>query len=145
MTPTYLTTHLKSETYNMEPIIKGDSALVVFSGGQDSTTCLFWALKNFKTVRTITFGYGQKHSAEIECAKAIAAKAGVDFHYMDVSFISQLGRNSLTDIQASGQLSKYICPRKESVLPQHRCSLCEGTWHQGSCYGSIPDRFQRLP
>lgn len=81
----------------MEPIIKGDSALVVFSGGQDSTTCLFWALKHFKTVRTITFGYGQKHSAEIECAKAIAAKAGVDFHYMDVSFISQLGRNSLTD------------------------------------------------
>ena len=81
----------------MEPIIKGDSALVIFSGGQDSTTCLFWALKHFKSVRTITFGYGQKHSAEIECAKTIAAKAGVDFHYMDVSFISQLGRNSLTD------------------------------------------------
>lgn len=81
----------------MEPIIKGDSALVIFSGGQDSTTCLFWALKHFKSVRTITFGYGQKHSAEIECAKTIATKAGVDFHYMDVSFISQLGRNSLTD------------------------------------------------
>ena len=46
-----------------------EQALVVFSGGQDSTTCLFWALKHFSKVHAITFGYGQKHSAEIECAR----------------------------------------------------------------------------
>ena len=74
-----------------------EEALVVFSGGQDSTTCLFWALRHFSKVHTITFGYGQKHSAEIECARKIAEIAGVDFHFMDVSFIGRLGANSLTD------------------------------------------------
>lgn len=72
-------------------------ALVVFSGGQDSTTCLFWALKNFRKVHTITFSYGQKHCAEIEVARAIAEKAGVDFYLQDASFISQIGSSSLTD------------------------------------------------
>lgn len=72
-------------------------ALVVFSGGQDSTTCLFWALKHFEKVHTITFYYGQKHSLEIEMAKSIAEDAGVDFHLEDVSFIGSLGSNSLTD------------------------------------------------
>ena len=72
-------------------------ALVVFSGGQDSTTCLFWALKHFEKVHTITFYYGQKHSLEIEMARSIAEDAGVDFHLEDVSFIGSLGSNSLTD------------------------------------------------
>lgn len=75
----------------------GENALVVFSGGQDSTTCLFWALRHFKKVYTITFGYGQKHSAEIECARKIAAMAGVPFHFVDASLIGGLGSNSLTD------------------------------------------------
>lgn len=72
-------------------------ALIVFSGGQDSTTCLFWALKHFEKVHTITFYYGQKHSLEIEMARSIAEDAGVDFHLEDVSFIGSLGSNSLTD------------------------------------------------
>lgn len=72
-------------------------ALVVFSGGQDSTTCLFWALKTFKKVHTITFSYGQKHSQEIEVARKIAEEAGVSFHLQDTSFISQIGTSSLTD------------------------------------------------
>lgn len=77
--------------------MKDSEALVVFSGGQDSTTCLFWALKRFRKVHTITFAYGQKHSREIEMARAIAEEAGVDFHLQDVSFISQIGTSSLTD------------------------------------------------
>lgn len=77
--------------------MRDSEALVVFSGGQDSTTCLFWALKNFKKVSTITFIYGQKHSKEVEMARAIAEEAGVDFHLQDVSFISQIGSSSLTD------------------------------------------------
>lgn len=76
---------------------KSEKALVVFSGGQDSTTCLYWALEHFGQVHTLTFGYGQKHSLEIECAKEIAERAGVDFRYMDMSFIGSLGANSLTD------------------------------------------------
>ena len=74
-----------------------DAALVVFSGGQDSTTCLFLAKKHFRKVYALSFIYGQKHEKEVELARAIAEKAGVDFHAMDVSFIGRLGKNSLTD------------------------------------------------
>ena len=74
-----------------------ETALVVFSGGQDSTTCLFWAKKYFKQVVALSFLYGQKHRKEVELARSIAADAGVPFDVMDVSFIGRLGRNSLTD------------------------------------------------
>ena len=46
-------------------------ALVVLSGGQDSTTCLFWALKHFDEVHALGFTYGQKDTHEVEIAKAI--------------------------------------------------------------------------
>ena len=75
-----------------------DAALVVFSGGQDSTTCLFWAKKRFRKVYALSFLYGQKHEKEVELARAIAEKAEVDFHVMDVSFVGRLGKNSLTDL-----------------------------------------------
>ena len=74
-----------------------DAALVCFSGGQDSTTCLFWAKKHFKRVEAVCFTYGQKHSLEIDIARKIAADADVPFQLLDVSLISQLAPNSLTD------------------------------------------------
>ena len=74
-----------------------EAALVVFSGGQDSTTCLFWAKRNFKKVYALSFLYGQKHQKEVELAREIARKAEVEFEVMDVSFIGTLGHNSLTD------------------------------------------------
>lgn len=74
-----------------------EAALVVFSGGQDSTTCLFWAKKHFKKVYALSFVYGQKHQQEVEIARTIAREADVEFETMDVSFIGHLGRNSLTD------------------------------------------------
>jgi len=73
------------------------AALVCFSGGQDSTTCLFWALKKFSEIETVCFTYGQKHSLEVENAKAIATEANVPFHLLDVSLLGQLAPNSLTD------------------------------------------------
>ena len=77
--------------------MNNEAALVVFSGGQDSTTCLFWAKKRFKKVYALSFIYGQKHVKEVELARNIAEKAEVEFDVMDVSFIGHLGRNSLTD------------------------------------------------
>ena len=74
-----------------------EKALVVFSGGQDSSTCLFWALKKFKEVHTVTFSYGQKHSLEVKMAEKLAANSGVDFHLLDMPLIGHLGANSLTD------------------------------------------------
>ena len=75
-----------------------NAALVLFSGGQDSTVCLFWALKRFARVETICFRYGQRHASEIEAAQAIAATANVSFRIIDASLIAGLSRNSLTDI-----------------------------------------------
>jgi len=75
-----------------------ESALVLFSGGQDSTTCLFWALREFSSVRTLCFTYGQRHSKEVEVAREIARKANVPFQLLDASIISQLSINSLTDV-----------------------------------------------
>jgi len=74
-----------------------ETALVVFSGGQDSTTCLFWAKREFAEVVALSFRYGQKHEKEVELAKNIAEKAGVKHVVMDVPLIGQLGHNSLTD------------------------------------------------
>lgn len=70
-------------------------ALVLLSGGQDSTTCLFWAKQNFDQVAAIGFFYGQKHSAELEQAKVIAELAQVDFRVIPITSI--LSSSSLTD------------------------------------------------
>ena len=71
-------------------------ALVVFSGGQDSTTCLFWALERFDTVETVTFDYNQRHKLEIDCAKSITNELGLKHTVLDMSLLSQLTANALT-------------------------------------------------
>lgn len=73
-----------------------NNAVVVFSGGQDSTTCLFWALNRFDKVIAVTFDYGQRHSLEIDCAREIAAELGVEHHVLDMALLNQLAPNSLT-------------------------------------------------
>ena len=72
-------------------------ALVVFSGGQDSTTCLFWARERFENVRALSFFYGQKHRRELDMARSIAEEAKIPLDVQDVTFISRIGRSSLTD------------------------------------------------
>ncbi|KAA9025815.1 7-cyano-7-deazaguanine synthase QueC [Niallia endozanthoxylica] len=76
--------------------MKNEKAVVVFSGGQDSTTCLFWAIKNFAEVEAVTFHYNQRHSAEIDCAKNIASTLGIKHHILDMSLLNQLAPNALT-------------------------------------------------
>ncbi|MCA0148840.1 7-cyano-7-deazaguanine synthase QueC [Rossellomorea vietnamensis] len=73
-----------------------EKALVVFSGGQDSTTCLFWAKKAFKEVEAVTFNYGQRHVAELDCAKEIAEDLNVPHHILDMSLLNQLAPSALT-------------------------------------------------
>ncbi len=59
-------------------------AVVLFSGGLDSTTCLYWALSQGYTCETLTVTYGQRHAREIKSAQKIAEKLGVKTHFLDV-------------------------------------------------------------
>ena len=73
-----------------------EKAVVVFSGGQDSTTCLMWALKNYKEVLAVSFDYGQRHKKELECAAEICDKLGVKQTVIDLKELNRLAPNSLT-------------------------------------------------
>lgn len=97
---------------------KKEAALVCFSGGQDSTTCLFWAKKHFSRVEAVCFTYGQKHSLEIEVARKIAADADVPFQLLDVSLISQLDPNcSLTNTGISMDQEKPADSYPNTFVP----------------------------
>ena len=84
--------------------MKKEKAVVVFSGGQDSTTCLFWAKKQFDEVIAVTFDYNQRHKQEIECAKNIAKELNVKHYILNMDLINQLAPNALTrmDIEVRG-------------------------------------------
>lgn len=72
-------------------------AVVVFSGGQDSTTCLVQALHQYDEVHCLTFYYGQRHRAEIDVAVALANELKVTAHkILDVSVLNELAISSLT-------------------------------------------------
>lgn len=88
--------------------INNDSALVILSGGQDSTTALFWAKKKFEHVETISFNYGQRHIIELDCAKKVAEIAGVPHKLVSISSLSQLSNNAMvneTDITVNKETS----------------------------------------
>lgn len=72
-------------------------AVIVFSGGQDSTTCLIHALPLYDEIHCITFDYGQRHRAEIEVARQLSKKLGVTAHkILDTSLLNELAISSLT-------------------------------------------------
>lgn len=85
-------------------------ALVLFSGGQDSTVCLAWALQRFCQVETIGFDYGQRHHVELDCRAVILRKLRQDFpqwaarlgedHLLDLSLLKQISETALTQDMA---------------------------------------------
>ncbi|WP_409420383.1 7-cyano-7-deazaguanine synthase QueC [Pseudaeromonas sp. ZJS20] len=92
---------------------KLSKAVVVFSGGQDSTTCLIQALSRYDEVHALTFDYGQRHVKEIEVARQIAQELGVTAHkVMDVSLLGELAASALTraSIPVSTQLQDNGLP-----------------------------------
>jgi 7-cyano-7-deazaguanine synthase len=100
-----------------------DTALVLFSGGQDSTTCLAWALQRFDRVETIGFDYGQRHAIELSVRPTVLAKIralspewdarlGED-HMIDLSLISKISDTALTSdteirMQANGLPNTFV-------------------------------------
>lgn len=87
-------------------------ALVVFSGGQDSTTCLFQAMQQYgaANVQAITFAYGQRHGIELERAASIAQELGIRQTVLDLSLITAITHNALTDAQAAIQTDAQGMP-----------------------------------
>lgn len=80
-----------------------EPCVVVFSGGQDSTTCLFWARQHFSHVQALTFDYGQRHRIELDCAQEICQRFGFPQEIISIDTFSQLGGNTLTDASMSMQ------------------------------------------
>ncbi|WP_373740286.1 7-cyano-7-deazaguanine synthase QueC [Neisseria sp.] len=89
-----------------------EQALVIFSGGQDSTTCLIQAVRQYGrgNVQAVTFRYGQRHDIELECARRIAADWGVRQTVLDLSVMKQVTHNALMDEGAEIQTASNGVP-----------------------------------
>lgn len=104
----------------------GRRALVVFSGGQDSTTCLYWAMDRFGADRVValTFDYGQRHRIELEAAADVAQLAGVPHVELPIDTFAALGGNALVDERVAiespdrgeGELPSTFVPGRNLVF-----------------------------
>ncbi len=87
------------------------SALVLFSGGQDSTTCLAWALEKFQRVETIGFAYGQRHHVEMQMRTVVLAQLRSQFPH----WTARLGDDHVLDLAVLGQISESSLTRDTAV------------------------------
>ena len=88
-----------------------DSALVLFSGGQDSTTCLAWALDRYKHVETVGFDYGQRHVVELECRTRVLQRVRDEFPV----WASRLGEDHVLPIDTLGKMSDTALTRDVAI------------------------------
>ncbi|MCC3245158.1 7-cyano-7-deazaguanine synthase QueC [Methylocystis sp. WRRC1] len=88
-----------------------DSALVLFSGGQDSTTCLAWALTRFSRVETLGFDYGQRHRVELE--RRAALREGIA--HISPAWRERLGEDHTISIEALGAISDTALTREAEI------------------------------
>ncbi len=86
-------------------------ALILFSGGQDSTTCLAWALDRYKYVETIGFDYGQQHAIELDCRTKVIAQIRDSFPKWN----QRLGDDHLLDLTLLGQISDTALTQSKSL------------------------------
>lgn len=104
----------KSELDNAN---KSENAVVLLSGGLDSVTCLYWAIRRYASVTAVSFDYGQRHNSELVAAKTIAQTAGVTHRIIDID-IAQLGGSSLTDhsmIVPDGDADKFPNKKRDEI------------------------------
>jgi len=87
------------------------TALVLFSGGQDSTACLAWALARHARVETIGFDYGQRHRIELECRSTVRAGLAA----LDAGWAARLGEDHLLDLSLLGQVSDTALTSERAI------------------------------
>jgi len=88
-----------------------ERAVVLFSGGQDSTTCLAWALDRFTYVETVAVDYRQRHRIELECRRQVLA----EFHHMFPRWRGRLGAHHLIDLAALSDISETALTREREI------------------------------
>ena len=88
-----------------------DSAIVLFSGGQDSTVCLAWALERFARVETIGFDYGQRHAVELACRREILRLLPGRFPHWQ----GRLGPDQVLDLGVLGRISETSLTREAAI------------------------------
>jgi 7-cyano-7-deazaguanine synthase len=93
------------------PDATGQGALVLFSGGQDSTACLAWALDRFDHVETIGFAYGQRHAVELEVRPHVLRA----FRELFPSWAGKLGEDHLLDLAILGQISDTALTKEVTI------------------------------
>jgi 7-cyano-7-deazaguanine synthase len=86
-------------------------ALVLFSGGQDSTTCLAWALARYTHVETIGYHYGQRHAVELDCRRVILERLRAEFP----DWASYLGEDHMLDLALLGQVSDTALTQERAI------------------------------
>ena len=91
-----------------------DAALVLFSGGQDSTTCLAWALQRYTRVETLGFDYGQRHAIELTVRPNILQT----IRTLDSSWATRLGEDHLLDLSVLGEVSETALTRDSEITMQ---------------------------
>ncbi len=91
-----------------------DNALVLFSGGQDSTTCLAWALERFSRVETLGFDYGQRHRVELDCRSAIRIRLLRE----NPHWAAKLGEDHTLRLEALGAISETALTRETAITMQ---------------------------
>ncbi|MFX7922637.1 7-cyano-7-deazaguanine synthase, partial [Acinetobacter baumannii] len=84
--------------------------MVLFSGGQDSTTCLAWALERYAEVETLAFDYGQRHRVELDCRNTVRAEIARQFP----AWAGNLGADHLLDLAVLGQVSDTALTRERA-------------------------------
>ena len=87
------------------------TALVLFSGGQDSTACLAWALSRFERVETLGFDYGQRHRIELDCRQVVRAEIARQFPHWG----ERLGEDHLLDLSLLGQISDCALTAERAI------------------------------
>jgi 7-cyano-7-deazaguanine synthase len=86
-------------------------ALILFSGGQDSATCLAWALERFESVETVGFDYGQRHAIELDCRPRLIASLRETFP----RWSRRLGKDHLLDLKVLGSISDTALTSDQAI------------------------------